>query len=175
MIRIKKALFQTLEKTLQTDFPGKWEGLGFLMNKLIPFNRHHGLFLSILDNNTAKAELPLSRSNQNHLGSMHACALATVGEYCSGMLLIRNFSPTSCRIIIERLDIQYHQQAKTHVYAHAFLSSETIEQIAKNLNDFGQTSTTLEAQLHNRENNLVAIIKTTWQIKKWSQIKNSPV
>src|SRR5689334_25303249 len=64
----------------------------WLLNRVlgysIPFNKPHGIKLTAVHDDGVSVRLPYRRKNLNHLKGIHACALATMAEFSSGIALI---------------------------------------------------------------------------------------
>ena len=60
-----------------------------------------------LDENQVRVSLPSRRANQNNLKGMHACAMATACEFCSGMAVLIHFDMADYRLIMNRLEVSY--------------------------------------------------------------------
>src|SRR6188508_219182 len=94
------------------------------LNYTIPFNRpHHFQVLEISDEHL-KIRLPYRRSNFNHIKGIHACALATVSEFSTGLLLIKRLDPGKYRLIMQRIEMDYHYQGKMDATATFSISED---------------------------------------------------
>src|SRR5690606_15410175 len=95
-----------LENLLKRDSTLARSALSKLLLYIIPFNRPHKFKIENLTETEAHVLLPFIRSNKNHLGTVHACSMATIGEYAAGLVLIKNFSIAENRLIMKKLDIE---------------------------------------------------------------------
>jgi len=134
----------------------------------IAFNRPHGIEIRELSTDHCRTYLPYKKSNTNHLGGMHACVLALVGEYSAGLMILRNTGLKDFRIILKELQVEYAKQAKGEVYGEASLSTEE-QQKLKAAKD--KIELIIETKIKDQENNLIAAAKTTWQIKAWEKVQ----
>ena len=66
--------------------------LNFILLKTVPFNKPHGLKVTHIGDEELTITANNVRSNQNHIKGIHACLLATLCEYVSGLSLLINFS-----------------------------------------------------------------------------------
>ncbi len=141
-----------------------------LLDVTIPFNIPHKFQLTHLNNSECHATLPFKRKNKNHLGGVHACAMATIGEFCAGVLIIKNFGMKKYRIIMSDLSVEYKYQGRTNLNAKCVNSfDDTL--IKQSLNETGKYIQKLETNLFDEKNNLVATVSTTWQLKDWKKVK----
>ncbi len=79
---------------------------------LIPFNAPHGIRIRSLTRNTIAVELPFKRANKNHVGGLHACALATASEFATGVVLLQQLGD-NYRILMKSLQMEYVYQGRT--------------------------------------------------------------
>ena len=59
----------------------------------IPFNQAHGLSRYGHWRGLRYGCDRYRRRNFNHIRGIHACAIATIGEYAAGLMLMRQFTP----------------------------------------------------------------------------------
>ncbi|WP_372365088.1 DUF4442 domain-containing protein [Candidatus Uabimicrobium sp. HlEnr_7] len=146
--------------------------LNKVMLSAIPFNKPHRFTITEVKNEEVKVTAKYRKKNLNHLRGIHACAIATIGEYCSGVLLISNLDPSEYRLIMARIEIDYHYQAKSSITAVASLSDEEKNKnIIEPLKSKDAIFTTMEVPIHDSENNLVATVNVKWQIKLWKSVR----
>jgi acyl-coenzyme A thioesterase PaaI-like protein len=67
------------------------------LSKTVPFARHAGVEIEIVDKGRAIAHLPFRPEGLNHIGTQHAAALFAVGEAASGAAMAGAFA----RILLE--------------------------------------------------------------------------
>lgn len=150
---------------------GLWK-LNFALKYGIPFNRPHGIKIKLLSDNKVQTYIPNWRINHNHIRGIHACGLATVAEFCSGLLLLSRVNPVKYRLIMKELKMNYTFQAKSNTTATFSLEeSEFNRQIFQPLEKDGVVLFPAKILLHDEDNNLVAEAETLWQIKSWEKVK----
>src|SRR5688572_1911814 len=96
--------------------------------RMIPFNRPHGFKILQIGDFDITIRLPYKRSNLNHIRGIHACALATVSEFSTGLLLISKLGFDKYRIIMQRLEMDYHYQGKMDALAHFSISESWLHE-----------------------------------------------
>lgn len=147
--------------------------LGWCMRFGIPFNSTHPFKILEISNTRSQLKQKLTWFNKNHLRGMHACAIATIGELSAGLLLMKNFSPRKYRFILKTLNNEYLYQGRTHLFTSCELPSELIEQYKKDLNKHGIVDIDLQTIINDKQENHVASVTSTWQIKSWDKIKTT--
>lgn len=139
--------------------------LDLALNLAVPFNRWLGFHIQELGPEKVVVVSPPRTLRQNHLGGAHACALALLGEYPAGILLSQNFSPEEFRIIISKLEVEYHKQGRGSVTGVA-VSPQVWPQIVD-----GEVFIDLKTHITNEKNELVALVSTKWQLKEWGRVR----
>jgi acyl-coenzyme A thioesterase PaaI-like protein len=132
----------------------------------IPFNQPHRFRIGSLAEGAASVEAPPRRWNRNHLGTVHACALATIGEFAAGLALLGAFDPSEYRLIMSRLEVDYTRRAKGRILAAAAVELDALR-VA--LSASGVALSVVESELRDGEGEVVARVRTHWQVKSWSQ------
>jgi acyl-coenzyme A thioesterase PaaI-like protein len=144
----------------------------FLLPFIIPFNRPHGFRVVPLKEGGISVEVPYWRINRNHIRGIHACALATAAEMCSGLAVLERLDPKQYRMIMRELRMQYHYQAKQRTIARASPSPREIEeQVEAPLREKDAVEYTSTVELHDRSGNRIATGTVTWQVKPWSKVR----
>ena len=150
---------------------GMWK-LNFGLQRLVPFNRPHGIKIVQIEDDLVKAVIPFKRKNLNHIKGIHACGMATAAEFSSGFLLLWKLGEKKYRLIMESLEVQYHYQAKTNVTATFHMTPEWMQEfVFKPLDSLEQVLVRCEIKLYDTVGNHVATAHTNWQIKPWSKVK----
>jgi len=138
--------------------------------KTIPFNKPHGLFVEHVSKERSEITIPYKRNNKNHLNGLHACALATAGEFAAGLLLLQYFDFKSYRLIMQEMRVEYNYQGKMQAIAmfeaNAVMKDpKTFEKIEAD----GKIFIACATPIHDVENNLLCTVHTNWQIKSWTK------
>ena len=147
----------------------------FLLNQIllrrIPFNGAHGLKITAVGENDVTVFLPCRRSNQNHLKGIHACALATLAEYASGIVLMKS-TGAEYRLIMKTLSVTYHFQAKEGVRARVGLDPAIVdEKIRVPLAHADAVLFENQADVYDLSGNHICTAIVNWQIKKWDKVR----
>ncbi len=166
-----KKLALALERAQTSGFQ-KWM-LNRMMWAVIPFNSPHRLKVDLVTEDEIRVLIPFRKKNLNHLKSLHACAMATAAEYASGLALLRKADASKYRLIMQKLEVEYHYQGRTSAYSKAVLSAEVVErEILKPL-EAGQESVMYEAraEVYDSDERLLCTATVHWQIKAWDKVR----
>lgn len=144
----------------------------FIFPWIVPFNRPHGFKILPLKTGGISVEIPYWRINQNHIRGMHACALATAAEMCSGLSVLELVDPKEYRMIMRTLRMEYHYQAKKRTTATCVPTAREIEeQVVGPLQAADSVDYTNTVLLKDSAGNHIATGTVTWQVKPWSKVR----
>ncbi|CAN5293705.1 hypothetical protein BH09BAC3_BH09BAC3_18070 [soil metagenome] len=119
-----------------------------------------------------KALIPYRRSNFNHIRGLHACALATISEFATGFLLLSKLDAKKYRLIMQRIEMDYHYQGKMDALAEFAFSDEWFqEQIISPLKSHESVVVPCIIKIHDIKGNHLTTGKVFWQVKDWTRVK----
>ncbi len=131
--------------------------LNAVLPLMIPFNRPHGFRVVPLREGGIRVEIPYWRINRNHIKGIHACALATAAEMCSGLSVLEQLDPRKYRLIMRELRMQYHYQAKQKSWATCVPLAEDIKRsVVEPLQDSEAVDYASTVELHDKAGNHLA-------------------
>jgi acyl-coenzyme A thioesterase PaaI-like protein len=146
--------------------------LNWSLNRMVPFNKPHGFKVTEIGDFRLKTLIPYKKKNLNHIGGLHACALATISEFTTGFLLVSKLDGKKFRLIMQRLEMEYHYQGKMNATAE-FLTSD--EWFSKNIYEPLKINDAIvvpcEIRVHDVQGNHLTTGRVFWQIKNWSKVK----
>jgi acyl-coenzyme A thioesterase PaaI-like protein len=142
-----------------------------VLNSAIPFNIPHKFKFIELSDIRSQVSLPYIKYNKNHLGGIHACAIAALGEYTSGISVLKNFGFTKNRIILSDLHVNYIKQAKEAVTGEVTVDKDELKRVVDELKLEGVSEITLATNIINSNDEIVSVVQSTWQLKEWKRIK----
>jgi acyl-coenzyme A thioesterase PaaI-like protein len=146
--------------------------LNKMLDRMIPFNRPHGFRVISIGDNSLRTLLPYRRRNFNHIRGLHACALATISEFTTGFLLISKLDGKKYRLIMQRLEMNYHYQGKMDAVAEFSLPTEWMEsQIYSPLKTNESVVVNCQIKIHDVKGNHLTTGNVFWQIKDWTRVK----
>lgn len=167
-----KLAYKVIDKLMENPTKMNLMALDKVMTLGIPFNAPHGMKIRQISEDQVRVSLPNRKLNHNHLGGIHACAMATVGEYCAGLSLLSCFGISKYRLIMSELSVTYTWQGRTDL--EGICSPRVIDKDAvKAALDDGKTYTqSFETVVQEgKTGKEVARVKTTWQLKPWGSVK----
>lgn len=161
-----------LQKSFRRAYTSKFHLylLNLGISRFVPFNKPHKFKITDINPNRVRIELPYIKRNMNHIKGIHACALATLNELASGLLIISRLDPNSFRIIMKRIEIDYLYQAKEKVYVEFELSEEEIERL-KVKADKEPVEYLAQISTYDSSGSEICNSKITWQLKSWKEVK----
>jgi acyl-coenzyme A thioesterase PaaI-like protein len=142
------------------------------LDQMIPFNRPHGFRLIEIKPNSLKTLLPYRKKNFNHIRGLHACALATVSEFTTGFMLVSKLDAKKYRLIMQRLEMNYHYQGKMDAVAEFFIAENWLEEnvfVPLKTND--AVTVNCEIKINDINGNHLTTGNVYWQIKDWNKVK----
>ncbi|MBL7857903.1 MAG: DUF4442 domain-containing protein [Cyclobacteriaceae bacterium] len=146
--------------------------LNWSLSRMIPFNRPHGFKIIKIGDGYLKTIIPYRRINFNHIRGLHACGLATISEFTTGFLLVSKLDASKYRLIMQRLEMDYHYQGKMDATAE-FSGDEKWfqENIYEPLMQHDAVVVVCEVKIHDVKGNHLTTGKVHWQIKNWEKVK----
>ena len=163
-------IIKIVDKAKRSGFHRKILNLG--LNQAVPFNKPHGFKVMEIGDYHLKTLVPYRKANFNHIRGIHACALATLSEFTTGFLLLTKLDPNRFRLIMQRLSMEYHYQAKMKAYGNFTISEEWLENmIYTPLKTVEKVVVDCEVKIHDAENNHISTGNVSWQIKSWEKVK----
>jgi acyl-coenzyme A thioesterase PaaI-like protein len=159
-----------LEKAKTSSFY-KWL-LNQSLSRMIPFNKPHGFEVLEVEQYRLKTLIPYKKSNFNHIRGLHACGLATISEFTTGFLLLSALDPKKYRIIMQRIEMNYHYQGKMDATAEFTITEEWLqEKIMTPLQNQDSVVVPCEIKIHDTKGNHLTTGLVFWQFKDWSKVK----
>jgi len=173
LLEIKSKMLEPaliIEKAKKSSF---YRGLlNFSLDRMIPFNKPHGFSVMEIDDYSVKTKIPYRRKNWNHIRGLHACALATLSEFTTGFLLVTKLDSKKYRLIMQKLEMNYHYQGKMDSFASFSIPENWLtDQIYKPLSEMDAVVVVCEIKIHDRNGNHLTTGYVHWQIKSWSKVK----
>ncbi|NOT75939.1 MAG: DUF4442 domain-containing protein [Cyclobacteriaceae bacterium] len=159
-----------IEKAKHSSF-WRWI-LNQSLYRMVPFNAPHKFQVVEIGDHFLKALIPYRRSNFNHIKGLHACGLATISEFATGFLLLSRLDIKKYRLIMRRIEMEYHYQGKMDAYAEFSTSDEWFQ---KEIIVPLQTQESVEVpciiKIHDVKGNHLTTGKVFWQVKDWTKVK----
>ncbi|HEX7414932.1 MAG TPA: DUF4442 domain-containing protein [Bacteroidia bacterium] len=146
--------------------------LNFVLLRTVPFNKSHKIKIQRIENDGLTIGAANKRYNQNHIKGIHACLLATLCEYASGLSLLLHLSPKEYRIILKSIHMTYHYQAKSNVFVKFnFVKKQVEETILIPLQTEEALYKEFTVDVFDESSNHICTGLINWQIKSWKNVK----
>lgn len=166
-----KIAYKIIDKLIANPSKTNLMALNKVLTIGIPFNAPHGFKIKTLSPEAVVISAPNRKLNHNHLGGIHACAIATLGEYCAGMALLSSFGISRYRLILSELNVKYSYQGRNDLEGTCSPHQIEKEKVTQALIETGKHLQTMETIIRDKLGAEVAIVTTTWQLKSWDQVK----
>lgn len=164
------SLNTAVEKAKRSSFHRQL--LNWSLDRMIPFNKPHRLRVLEIGDYHIKTLLPYRRRNLNHIKGLHACVLATVSEFSTGFLLLSKLDAKKYRLIMQRLEMDYHYQGKMDAIASFSISEDWLKQsIYQPLVTQESVVVICEIKIVDIKGNHLTTGRVHWQIKDWQKVK----
>ncbi len=138
---------------LSTKPLGKWL-FSQLVGYIAPYSGSIPAIVRVLQPGQGVVTLKDCRRVRNHLGSVHAIALANLGELVTGLTLM-NSLPENMRGILTGLRMQYHKKARGNLKAQCRCQIPQFD---------SEQEMVITGEIKNAEGELVATTMATWLI-----------
>ena len=159
-----------MKKAQHSNFQ-KWI-LNLALEWMIPFNKPHGFRVLEISNYKVKTFIPYKKKNFNHIRGLHATALATLSEFTTGLMLLNVLGTKNYRIILQRLDIEYHYQGKMDATASFKVMDEWLnETVYRPLEHQDSVIVPCRVMVRDTEGNQLSAATIYWQLKPWTKVK----
>lgn len=166
-----KAVYKIIDKLLANPTKVNVLALDKVLRIGIPFNAPHGFKIKKLSKDEVIISLPNRKLNHNHIGGVHACAMATVGEYCAGMSLLSSFGISKYRLILSELSVKYTYQGRVDLEGFCSPKEIDVEKVRAGLEAEGKYLQELKTIIRDLKGKEVAVVTTVWQLKNWEQVR----
>lgn len=144
---------QRLWQRLQPLPGGTWL-FSRILGWIIPYTGTIGANVKVLRPGFAEIHLRDRRRVRNHLRSIHALALANLGELTSGLAMLGSL-PADIRGIPTALSIEYFKKARGHLIAQSHCSPPHVSE---------NTDFKVTADIRDADGDVVARITVNWHM-----------
>ncbi|THH38612.1 DUF4442 domain-containing protein [Aliishimia ponticola] len=136
------------------------------LSNAVPFANTVGVVLGDITDGHAEARLAQRPETSNHISSMHAGAMFTLGEAASGAALAGALAPVilECRPVAKDARISYVKVAKGTLVARAATERPGADLLAE-LQTTGKTVFDVVVAITDADNNLVSEMSVTWHVR----------
>lgn len=143
----------------------KYKPLAAYMESAIGIVKKMGLKVLSMKDGCVKLQMPF-KENVNHVGTMYAGSLFTLGEFMGGAIFFASFDMNKYYPIVKEVQIRYRRPALTDITVELSMSGEQIKQVTAALEEKGKADFPLELQLTDAGGEVVALVQGIWQGRK---------
>ena len=126
----------------------------FALGRMVPYNGALGARMLELKPGVARLELRERRGVRNHFGSIHAIALANLGELASG-LAMTSCMPPGVRGIVTSLSVEFRKKARGVLSAESRVTLPAVT---------GDLQHEVAAVIRDAASDVVAVVTVTWRL-----------
>ncbi|MFK7838117.1 MAG: DUF4442 domain-containing protein [Sulfitobacter sp.] len=137
------------------------------LDAAVPFANHVGVKLLEIGDGTASAELDQRQEVSNHIQSMHAGAMFTLGEAASGAALAGAFGPDilAMRPVAATANIAFKKIAKGLLTAHA-QASQNGAALKQTIETEGKVAFDVHVDVQDASGDTVVEMTVNWYVSK---------
>ena len=135
----------------------------------IPFAARTEIDATRLEKDGIELLMPL-KPNINHIGTMYAGALFTLGEMMGGAVAMVYFFEHQLIPIVKGLNIKFTKMAKTDITTTYAMSDEEVQRIITECKEKGKADYEIELELKDQNGVVVAVTHGFYQVRgSWAK------
>jgi acyl-coenzyme A thioesterase PaaI-like protein len=134
--------------------PGGRFLFSLVVGRIVPYSGSVGARVEELRSGYARLTLKDRKKVRNHLGSIHAIAMANLGELTTGLAVISGMPPKS-RSILRGLEVSYEKKAR------GLLTSTSSCELFSPIEN---TEYTIKAEIRDGAGDVVSVVSALWVI-----------
>lgn len=123
-----------------------------LLGRMVPYTDTMGATVRELEPGHVRVELRDRRKVRNHLRSVHAMAMANLGELVTGLTVLSSLPPT-VRGILTGIEVTYSKKARGLLTAEARCSVGSVPEPREQ---------TVQADITDEDGDVVATVRAKW-------------
>ncbi len=128
-----------------------------ILGTAIPYTGSINPVVVELERGRARVRLEDRRAVRNHLDSVHAIALANVGEFSTGLALLTGL-PAGQRGILKQIRVEYLKKARGRLHAEArYAAADGVDLAARR-------EEILRGEIFDEAGQMVSVVEATWVV-----------
>ena len=125
------------------------------LGRVVPYSAALGARVISLEPGVVRLRLRDRRGVRNHLGSIHAIALANLGELASGLAMTTALPP-DMRSIVTALSVEFRKKARGTLMAESRVTLPSVS---------GDTDHDVHAVIRDDASDVVAVVTVRWRLR----------
>lgn len=155
---------QVAEQTVMDELKKLVEGK-------IEFIKRMGVKVLTLEPGRVKLMAPM-KDNENHIGTVYAGAIFSLGEVVGGPLLWSLFDPGKYFPIVKEMTVRFVAPATTDLTVECSIPEEIVSKMKTDLDTKGKAQTVLECEILDEQGQLVAVTEGIYQVRPYGELKS---
>lgn len=138
-----------------SSFPGGSWVFSRLVGSMVPYTGALRSKVDALRPGYARVVLRDRRGVRNHLRSIHAVALANLGEFAGGLAMLTGLDP-GVRAIVRHLNVEYTKKARGQLVAVCEANVPSVN---------AETTHTVHTTISDQDGDIVARVSVMWNLR----------
>jgi thioesterase domain-containing protein len=124
-----------------------------------------GIRVVDLKNRYAKLMLP-KNPNRNHIGSVYAGSLFTLGEMAGGAVFLASFDYTQFYPVVKELTIRFKKPATTDMTVEVELTEKQVKDMNETARLMGKADWAMNLEIKDENGDVCCLVNGIWQMRK---------
>jgi len=137
-----------------------------MLSTIVKIIEKMGIRIVEMRDRYVKVLLPLE-PNVNHIGTIYAGSLFSVGEYIAGPIFVASFDYTKFYPIVKAINVQFCRPATTDVTVEVTLGEAEAEAIQREVEAKGKADWKMDLEVKNQTGEVCCLLQGVWQLRKW--------
>lgn len=111
--------------------------------------------------------LLLLEPNVNHIGTIYAGSLFSIGEYIGGPIFVASFDYTRFYPVVKAVNVQFCRPATTDVTVETMMGKAEAKAIQREAEAKGKADRKMYLEVKNQSGEICCQLQGVWQLRKW--------
>ena len=136
-----------------------------MLEGIIKIVEKMGIRVVEMQDRHVKLLMPLE-PNINHIGTIYAGSLFSIGEFIGGVLFLASFDHTRFYPIVKSINIQFRRPAATDVMVESTLSEAEVDAIQREAEAKGKADWKMALEVRDLAGEVCCLLQGVWQMRK---------